>query len=88
MIYDYDEKDGILKVDDKTVYFTEKENNVFKLLYKKELVKYDKINETLNDGYCFNTSYSIKTFISRLRDKIGDSIEINNIRGKGYIMKI
>lgn len=88
MIYAYEEKEGILKIDDKTIYFTEKENDVFKKLFNTDrLVTYQELDDIVNYGYGFNGQEYIKTIISRIRAKLGDSAEIINVSRKGYIMK-
>ena len=88
MIYEYDELERLLKIDDKTIYFEPKEHDVFKLLLKNEgkVVSYDDIDEVLTFGYGFNPHYK-NTVMSRIRKKLGDSAELTNITRVGFKLR-
>lgn len=74
MIYEYNEKERIVKIDDKTVYLTEKENKIFKKVYKDKNIKLDEANEILADGY--GTKTFVKSFITKLSNKLGMEIDL------------
>ena len=87
MVYGYDE--GILKIDDKTVYFTAKENDVFQKLYtSNRLVTYQELDDIINFGYGDNGIGYIRTVVARIRKKLGDSANIITVHNKGYELHI
>lgn len=88
-VYEYNEQERILKIDDKTVYFEPKENEVFKLLYEKEgeVVTSEELTNRLYNDYAWNDQYKT-VVICRIRKKLGESAEITNISKVGYKMTI
>lgn len=87
MVYEYDEENRLIKVDDETIYLTNIENIIFKVLYSSEKpISSEKLNDILNNGYMFRDN-SIAIAITRLRKKLGDKFTIKKIYGNGYIMK-
>lgn len=87
--YDYNEDDRIIKYDDKTIYLTDRENDLFKILFNSDdIVTYKYIDEVLNLGYSFSDPLTnIRTIISRLKKTLGPDFEITNISGRGYVLK-
>lgn len=87
MIYEYDEINKIIKVDNETIYLTNMEDIIFRELYYTGFpVSTEKLNDKLNNGYMFREN-TITCAISRLRKKLKDNFEIECISGRGYIMK-
>lgn len=74
MIYEYNEKERIVKIDDRTVFLTDKENKIFKKIYKDKHITIEEANEILCDGYGTNTF--IKSFITKLSNKLGMGIDL------------
>ena len=72
MIYEYNEKEKIVKIDDKTVYLTPREDKIFKKIYTDGYITLDDANELLCGGYGTNTF--IKSFITKLSHKLGMEI--------------
>lgn len=73
-----------------TLYLTQMENNILKILYKRKgkVVKYDEISKKIYkvnvDEYLKD---NIKKHISLLNKKISKYIKIKNIRNIGYIIE-
>lgn len=87
MVYEYDEENRLIKVDNETIYLTNVENIVFKELYYTGYpVNAEKLNDKLNNGYMFREN-SITCAVSRLRKKLKDKFEIKCLSSNGYIMK-
>lgn len=88
MPYKYDEINGLIKINDETIYLTESENLVFKELYLsgKIPVSIEKINDIVFYGYMFREN-TIRVIMLRLRKKLNGYFEIINIHKKGYILK-
>ena len=76
MIYEYNEKEKIVKIDDRTVYLTVSEDRLFKKLYKSDFapIGIEDINQLLWSGHA--TDSFIEDFIRRLEKKLGISIKL------------
>lgn len=89
MVYEYDEINQLIKVDDEVIYLTKVENVVFKTLYESPFkipVSTDKLYDALYYGYMYRQN-NIATVISRLRKKLKDKFEIINVFDVGYYIK-
>ena len=73
-IYEYNDKDKIVKIGDRTVYLTEKENKIFEKVYKDKYITIAEANEILADGY--GTTIAIKSYITKLSNKLGMEIDL------------
>lgn len=77
MIYEYDQDERIVKIDDKTVFLTNLENKIFKKIYKEgsiTSIKLDDANEILYNGY--GTPTAVKSFMTKLSHKLGIEIDL------------
>lgn len=87
MVYEYDEENKLIKVDNETIYLTNVENIIFEELYYTGFpVSAEKLNDKLNNGYMFREN-SIASAVSKLRKKLKDKFEIECVYSNGYIMK-
>ena len=89
MVYEYDEENGLVKVDSNAIWLTGRENIIFKALWESNILKpvsMEKLNDLLNNGYMFREN-TIAASVSKLRKKLKDNFDIMCISGKGYIMK-
>ena len=74
MIYEYNEKDKIVKIDDKTVYLTPRENKIFKIYREKGFVSTEEVGDILCKGE-IKVSF-VKNYIKELSNKLGLDIEL------------
>lgn len=89
MVYEYDEENGLVKVDSNAIWLTGRENIIFKALWESNILKpvsMEKLNDLLNNGYMFREN-SISSAVCKLRKKLNDNFNIECISGRGYIMK-
>lgn len=74
MIYEYNEQERIVKIDDKTVYLTVKENKIFKKIYENKYITIDEVNELICKGQA--STLFIKNYIRQLSEKLGMQIDL------------
>lgn len=74
MIYEYNEKEKIIKVDDRTVYLTPRENKIFKIIREKGFITVEEVEGIVCKGPT-STSF-IKNYIKQLSGKIGIDIKL------------
>ena len=74
MIYEYNEKEKIVKIDDRTVYLTPKENKIFKKVYENKYITIDEANELICKGQA--STIFIKNYIKQLSEKLGMEIDL------------
>lgn len=89
MVYEYNEENGLIKVNNDTIWLTDRENIIFKALWESNILKpvsMEKLNDLLNNGYMFREN-TIAASVGRLRKKLKDNFDIECISGRGYIMK-
>ena len=79
-IYEYDEKERIVKIDDKTAYLTVSEDKLFRRLNKNnfEAMYIEDINQLLWRGAATNSF--VKNFVKELENKLGIKINLKNYK--------
>lgn len=71
MIYEYNEKERIIKIDDRTVYLSITENEIFKIIYKEGYISPEKVNLIISNGY--TTEKAVNKYMNQLNKKIFES---------------
>lgn len=74
MIYEYNEKERIVKIDNRTVYLTVKENKIFKRVYENKYITIDEVNNLICNGQA--STIFVKNYIRQLSEKIGMNIDL------------
>ena len=74
MIYEYNEKERIVKIDNRTVYLTPRENKIFKITREKGYITTEEVGDILCNGQ--STTSFAENFIKRLSQKLGLQIDL------------
>lgn len=74
MIYEYNEKERWIKVDDRLVYLSKIENEIVSRVYSKGFITPLEVNIIIANGYA--TDLAIDRYMKKLSDKIFKS-EVN-----------
>ena len=77
MIYEYNEKERWIKIDDRIVYLSLTENEIFKKIYKDGNISPEEVNLIIANGYA--TEKAVNKYMSQLNKKIfGRELNFND----------
>ncbi len=74
MIYEYNEKERIVKIDDRTVYLTPRENKIFKKIREKGFITSSEVEGIICKGQA--SASFIRNYIKQLSEKLGLEIDL------------
>ena len=71
MIYEYNPKERYMKVDDRMVYLSLNENEIFSIIYTKGSISPEEVNVIIANGYA--TEHAVNKYMDNLSRKITGS---------------